>query len=94
LYIIDEVVYVGSANLDQRSLNINYELMIRFTGSEVAAQAREVFQGALSNCVRVTPESWRASRSLWSRIKQRLAYWVLVRLDPSIARRQWRRLPD
>lgn len=94
LYIIDEAVYVGSANLDQRSLNINYELMIRFTGSEVAAQARDVFKGALNNCVRVTSESWRASRSLWSRIKQRLAYWVLVRLDPSIARRQWRRLPD
>jgi cardiolipin synthase len=94
LYIIDDVVYVGSANLDQRSLNINYELMIRFTGSEVAAQARAVFKGALSHSVRVTSESWRASRSLWSRIKQRLAYWVLVRLDPSIARRQWRRLPD
>ena len=24
LIIIDDVVYVGSANLDQRSLNINY----------------------------------------------------------------------
>jgi len=94
LYIIDDVVYVGSANLDQRSLNINYELMIRFTGPEVAAQAREVFKSALANCVRVTTENWNASRSLWSRIKQRLAYWVLVRLDPSIARRQWQRLPD
>ena len=94
LYIIDDVVYVGSANLDQRSLNINYELMLRFTNPEVAAQARDVFNGALGHCVRVTPESWRAKRSLWSRIKQRLAYWVLVRLDPSIARRQWQRLPD
>jgi cardiolipin synthase len=94
LYIIDDVVYVGSANLDQRSLNINYELMIRFSVPEVAAQAREVFKGALANCVRVTTENWSASRSLWSRIKQRLAYWVLVRLDPSIARRQWQRLPD
>ena len=94
LYTIDEVVYVGSANLDQRSLNINYELMIRFTGPDVAAQAREVFKGALGNCIRVTAETWRGSQSLWSRIKQRLAYWVLVRLDPSIARHQWRRLPD
>jgi cardiolipin synthase len=94
LYIIDEVVYVGSANLDQRSLNINYELMIRFTGPDVAAQAREIFKAALGNCARVSAETWAGSRSLWSRLKQRLAYWILVRLDPSIARRQWRRLPD
>jgi cardiolipin synthase len=94
LYIIDEAVYVGSANLDQRSLNINYELMVRFTGPEIARQARDVFNAALQNCVRVTPETWLGSRSFWSRLKQRWAYWVLVQLDPYIARRQWRRLPD
>lgn len=94
LYIIDQAVYVGSANLDQRSLNINYELMVRFAGPETATQARDVFNAALENCVRVTPETWLGSRSFWSRLKQRWAYWVLVQLDPYIARRQWRRLPD
>ena len=43
LIVIDDVVYVGSSNLDQRSLNINYELMVRFENKEMAAQAREVF---------------------------------------------------
>lgn len=94
LYIIDDVVYVGSANLDQRSLNINYELMVRFAGVETALQAREVFKTALENCAKVTPEAWRGLRSFWNRLKQRWAYWVLVQLDPYIARRQWRRLPD
>jgi len=31
---------------------------------------------------------------LWEKIKQRFAYWVLVRLDPYFARRLWRSLPD
>jgi cardiolipin synthase len=34
LILVDDVVYVGSSNLDQRSLRINYELMIRFQNPE------------------------------------------------------------
>ncbi|HTA95811.1 MAG TPA: phospholipase D-like domain-containing protein, partial [Verrucomicrobiae bacterium] len=30
MIIVDDIVYLGSANLDTRSLHINYELMIRF----------------------------------------------------------------
>lgn len=94
LFVLDNAVYVGSANLDQRSLNLNYELMVRFEQAELADRAREVFNGALSHSTRITMESWRSSRTLWTRLKQRWAYWLLARLDPYIAERQWRRLPD
>jgi len=94
LIIIDDVVYVGSANLDQRSLNINYELMIRFTNKEMAEEARAMFTTNLKHCRQITVEDWRKSRTLWQRIKQHWAYWLLVRIDPYIARRQWRRLAD
>ncbi len=94
LIIADEAVYVGSANLDQRSLNINYELMIRFEGPEIAAEARAVFADALRHCRQITREQWRETRTLWRRLKQRWAYWLLVRIDPYLARRQWRDLPD
>jgi cardiolipin synthase len=94
LVIIDDVVYVGSANLDQRSLLINYEVMIRFQSREIADQAREVFAQNLKNSQRVTRESWRKARTFWQRMEQRFAYFVLVRLDPYFARRQWRALPD
>jgi len=94
LIIIDDFVYVGSANLDQRSLNINYELMIRFTNKEMAEEARAMFTTNLKHCRQITVEDWRKSRTLWQRIKQHWAYWLLVRIDPYIARRQWRRLAD
>jgi cardiolipin synthase len=94
LIIIDDVAYVGSANLDHRSLNLNYELMIRFDDREVAAQARELFHRNLANCRPITWDAWSKSRSLWSRLKQRWAYFFLARIDPFIARRQWRQLPD
>jgi len=94
LIIVDDVVYVGSSNLDSRSLQINYELMIRFQDAEIAKQAREVFAGSLQHCKKIELEQWRKSRTLWEKIKQRFAYWVLVRLDPYFARRLWRSLPD
>jgi cardiolipin synthase len=94
LFIIDDVVYVGSANLDQRSLSINYELMIRFESKEMAEQARQVFQADLKHSNEITPDEWRRSNSIWRRLKQHWAYFLLARMDPYIAGRQWRRLPD
>jgi cardiolipin synthase len=94
LIVIDDVVYVGSSNLDQRSLNINYELMVRFDGKEMAAEAREVFDSTLKHCDEITLDGWVKSRSLWKRIKQRWAYLLLVRFDPLVARWRWRAVPD
>jgi cardiolipin synthase len=94
LIIIDEVVYVGSANLDPRSLNINYELMIRFVSRETVQQAQHIFQRCLAHSLPVNPEQWTKAHSLWRRFKEYWAYFLLVRIDPYIARRQWRGLPD
>jgi cardiolipin synthase A/B len=94
LIIADDVVYAGSANLDQRSLRINYELMVRFEEEQMAEQARAIFAESLKHCRQVTGEEWRKSRTVWRRFKQQWAYWLLVRIDPYMARRQWRELPD
>ncbi len=94
LLIIDQVVYVGSANLDQRSLNINYELMLRFENPAMASEAREIFESIRGHCREVTRQSWSEGRTLWRRLKQRWAYLLLVRIDPYLAKRQWRALPD
>ncbi len=93
LFIVDDAVYTGSSNLDTRSLQINYELMIRFAGGEIAGPAREIFAETLQRCRRVTREQWRQSRTFWQRMKQRWAYFLLDRIDPYVARQQWRGLP-
>jgi cardiolipin synthase len=94
LIVVDNIVYLGSANLDTRSLRINYELMIRFENKTIAKEAREIFSTNLRHCHRVTPEEWLKSRSFWRKLKQRWAYFLLNHLDPYLARRQWRDLPD
>jgi cardiolipin synthase A/B len=94
LIVVDDVVYVGSSNLDQRSLWINYEMMVRFESRAMAEQAREIFAGDLPHCRRLELEQWCKARTFWQRLKQRLAHFLLVRIDPYLARRQWRALPD
>jgi cardiolipin synthase len=94
LFLIDLALYAGSANLDTRSLRINYELMLRLKNAELAASAHSIFDRRLSLSRRITAEDWARSNSLWRRLKHRLAYFVLVQLDPFIAGRQWRRLSD
>jgi len=92
LYLIDDYVYVGSANLDKRSLGINYELLVR-TDNAVAVQGgREVFADILSRSQQITWKEWKKSRSLWTRFTQKVAYFFLVHLDPYIARQQLRML--
>jgi len=93
LIIVGDVVYTGSSNLDVRSLRINYELMIRFADAGVAAGARGIFDDIQKNCRRITAEDWRRSRTFWQRLKWRWAFFLLNRLDPYVARRQWRALP-
>ena len=85
LILIDGVVYVGSANLDQRSLKINYELMLRFENPRMATAAADLFQRTKAHSREITLDEWK-TRSLWQRIKQRWAYLLLVRMDPRIAR--------
>ena len=94
LIIVDDVVYVGSSNLDQRSLRINYELMLRIQRRELAEEARGIFAGDLTHCRRVELAAWSRAHPLWLRLKRRLAYYLLVRIDPNLARRQWLALPE
>ncbi len=88
LIVIDDVIYAGSANLDMRSLHLNYELLVRMEDPEMAAEAREIFEKDLNLSRRIDPDQWRASRNFFARMHSRWAYFLLARLDPYITRSQ------
>jgi cardiolipin synthase len=92
LFIIDDVVYAGSANMDVRSLRINYELLARISDRALADEAREMFDRDLTHCLRIDRAGWKKSRNFWAKLKENWAYFVLARVDPYIARRQFRYL--
>jgi cardiolipin synthase A/B len=90
LVVMDDLVYVGSCNLDRRSLHINHELLLRLHWPELAADARHWFEQALAHAPAVEARSWPQGRSLWRRLLVRLAYLLLARVDPLVARRGFR----
>ena len=90
MFLIDDIVYAGSANLDARAMNINYELMVRLSHPGLAQQATRIFERDLTHCRRIDLKSWRKARTLLDRVKARLAYLILARLDPMVAEWQWR----
>ena len=88
LLLVDGAVYLGSSNLDIRSLNLNYELMLRFHDPVIAAGAREIFARTLKLSRRVEPVGWFKIQSWWQRWQQRWARFLLSRIDPFVALRQ------
>ena len=81
-YLIDHVAYVGSANMDIRSLRINFELLTRCENKALAESMRPFFDQALTLSKRILLEEWNAERSLWVKIKEEWAWLLLARLDP------------
>ncbi len=86
----DQVIYVGSANLDSRSLHRNYELLLRIHSPELAGEAETIFENLLRHSRRIDPAAWPRERSLWEKLKEHLAYLTLARLDPWLARFNFR----
>ena len=90
LILADGIIYVGSSNLDVRSLNLNYELMLRFADKKVAMEGQEVFERALSNSKKIEFQQWRKARTFWSRWKNHWTHFLVARVDPFISLRQFR----
>lgn len=92
LIVIDDVVYVGSANLDTRSLSINYELLLRIDDPALAAEAAAMFDADLQHCHCIVRENWLRSRTWWNKLRESWAFLLLAKLDPLLARRQLKAL--
>jgi len=88
LIIADHVVYIGSANLDTRSLNINYECLIRIDDRRLADEAHQIFNDHLAYCQTIHRSTWPETRTLWEKIMERVSHFILARVDILFARRQ------
>ncbi len=86
LYVVDDVVHIGSANFDIRSLFLNLELMLRIDDPAFAAHVRAYVDGEVAASETITAELYRARATPWRRLKQMAAWFVMVVLDFSVTR--------
>ncbi len=93
LLIIDDAVYVGSANLDVRSLFINMEIMLRIKDRVLADYLRQLVARLSEQSEEQTLERHSARRSWFNRLRWGLAYLLVSGIDFTIGRRvRFRRL--
>ncbi len=87
LLVIDDAVYIGSANLDVRSLFINKEVMLRIVDPAFAAHMRAHVNAMDSDSIQQDDEIHRARLGWLSRLRWSMAYLLVNTIDFNIGRR-------
>ncbi|MEO6359360.1 MAG: phosphatidylserine/phosphatidylglycerophosphate/cardiolipin synthase family protein [Sphingomicrobium sp.] len=87
LVVLDDVVHIGSSNLDIRSLYLNLELMLRIDDPEFAKMMRTYFEGEIAACVEITPAVQKRRATLFNRIRWALSFFLVTSLDYGVTRR-------
>jgi len=87
LVVMDDVVHIGSSNLDIRSLYLNMELMLRVQDGEFAQMMRSYFEAELEQCVRITPELHNTRSTFLNRIRWAVSFFLVTSFDYGVTRR-------
>jgi hypothetical protein len=64
--------------------------MLRFDKKSVVDEAEEIFQRRLAHSRRIEYHPWRAGQTFWQRWQNHWAHFLLARIDPLVALRQFR----
>jgi cardiolipin synthase len=87
LIVLDDSVYLGSANFDARSLYINLEIVLYIEDAGLARRLTEYVEGLLPAAEEITPEIHARRATWWNRIRWRLALFLVVAIDYTVNRR-------
>ena len=94
LIVIDDAVYIGSANFDMRSLFLNLEVMLKVEDAPFAEGMRAFITRQAQESRRITLETYKAQRGPLTLAKQWISYLLVGVLDYTVTRRLNFRNPD
>ena len=86
LIVADDIVYIGSANFDMRSLYLNTEIMVRIEDKGFADQMRGFVAAHEPHCDPITREEHRHRSSWFNRTRWLLGYFIVSIVDFSVTR--------
>jgi len=87
LIVLDDAVYIGSANFDMRSLYINAEIMLRIEDAAFATRMRAYVASHFDDCERITRESHRQRATPLTRLRWALSWFLVTVVDYTVTRR-------
>lgn len=87
LIVLDDTVYVGSANFDMRSLYINLELMLQIRDAALADKMREFISQHIAASEEITPDLHARRSTLWNRLRWGVGWLLVSVVDYTVTRR-------
>ncbi len=87
MLVINDASYVGSSNLDVRSLFINMEIMVRIDDAKLAAHLRSLNDNMAQQSEAQTPDLHKKRGTWLNRLHWTLSYFVVNTMDYSVGRR-------
>jgi cardiolipin synthase len=87
LIVIDDIVHIGSANLDMRSLYLNLEVMLRIEDAALARMMRRFIDGEAAASTKVSRTAHRRRLTWYNRLIWGLCYFVVATTDYNVSRR-------
>lgn len=87
LIVLDNAVYLGSANFDMRSLYVNLEIVLRIEDAELAERMRGFIHDHLPASQQVTPELHAKRATPWTRAKWWASWFLVAVVDYTVSRK-------
>jgi cardiolipin synthase len=87
LFVVDDIVHLGSANFDMRSLYLNLEIMLRIKDKAFADHVRTYVEGELAYSAQITPAVHAKASGWFNRLRWGIAYFMVAVLDYGVSRR-------
>jgi cardiolipin synthase A/B len=87
LYVIDDVVMLGSANFDPRSLYLNLEVMVRIDDRRFADACRAHVEHEIADSRERTLDEFSGLASIPARIQNAVCWFLVAVLDPVVTAR-------
>lgn len=87
LIVVDDIVYIGSANFDKRSLFLNVELMLRVEDAPFAAAVRAMVERREAESRRIDRDAYRALAGPVARLRWFISYLIVGVADYTVTRR-------
>ena len=87
LIVLDDTVYLGSANFDMRSLYLNLELMLQIKDAALADRMRAFVSHHIAASEAITPEVHARRATIWNRLRWALSWALVSVIDYTVTRR-------
>lgn len=87
LLVIDDITYIGSANMDMRSVRLNLELMVRIEDADLAHRMRQLIDHLEAHSEPVTAEWFDQKAGWFNRLRWNTSFWLVYALDYTVTRR-------